>query len=68
MTPTIDALEAKGPGYWRSVAAHGMAVGLPTEQDMGNSEVRATTCDLNLGRVRSDPRNQSWRRAVPGCL
>jgi 2,3-bisphosphoglycerate-independent phosphoglycerate mutase len=36
----MDALAAKGPDYYRSVLAHGPAVGLPTDQDMGNSEVR----------------------------
>jgi 2,3-bisphosphoglycerate-independent phosphoglycerate mutase len=39
-SPTMDALAAKGPDYYRSVLAHGPAVGLPTDQDMGNSEVR----------------------------
>ena len=38
-SPTMDALAAKGPDYYRSVLAHGPAVGLPTDQDMGNSEV-----------------------------
>jgi 2,3-bisphosphoglycerate-independent phosphoglycerate mutase len=40
-TPTVDALRAAGAhsGRWRSVKAHGPAVGLPTEDDMGNSEV-----------------------------
>lgn len=27
------------PDRWRLVRAHGKAVGLPTEDDMGNSEV-----------------------------
>jgi 2,3-bisphosphoglycerate-independent phosphoglycerate mutase len=39
-TPTMDSLAAKGSAYYRSVLAHGPAVGLPTDQDMGNSEVR----------------------------
>ena len=38
-SPTMDALAAKGADYYRSVLAHGPAVGLPTDQDMGNSEV-----------------------------
>jgi hypothetical protein len=38
-TPNVDALRAKGPGRWRTVRAHGPAVGLPTWDDMGNSEV-----------------------------
>ena len=39
-TPTMDSLAAKGSAYYRGVLAHGPAVGLPTDQDMGNSEVR----------------------------
>ncbi len=39
-TPIMDSLAAKGSAYYRSVLAHGPAVGLPTDQDMGNSEVR----------------------------
>ena len=38
-SPTMDALAAKGADYYRSVLAHGPAVDLPTDQDMGNSEV-----------------------------
>ncbi len=38
-TPTVDALRAVGPSRWRTVKAHGPAVGLPTWDDMGNSEV-----------------------------
>ena len=40
-TPTVDALRAAGceSGRWRTVKAHGPAVGLPTDDDMGNSEV-----------------------------
>eukprot|EP00308_Calcidiscus_leptoporus_P000574 CAMPEP_0119373428 /NCGR_PEP_ID=MMETSP1334-20130426/25641_1 /TAXON_ID=127549 /ORGANISM="Calcidiscus leptoporus, Strain RCC1130" /LENGTH=552 /DNA_ID=CAMNT_0007391213 /DNA_START=56 /DNA_END=1714 /DNA_ORIENTATION=- len=37
-TPTVDALRAVGSRF-RSVAAHGPAVGLPSSDDMGNSEV-----------------------------
>lgn len=37
-TPTVDALKAV-PGRFRSVKAHGTAVGLPSDADMGNSEV-----------------------------
>ena len=53
-TPTMDALAAKGSSYYRSVLAHGPAVGLPTDQDMGNSEVRAYISWSYTGR-RSDP-------------
>ena len=38
-TPHVDALRALGPSRWRTVKAHGPAVGLPTWDDMGNSEV-----------------------------
>ena len=38
-TPHVDALRACGPTRWRTVKAHGPAVGLPTWDDMGNSEV-----------------------------
>lgn len=37
-TPTVDALKAV-PGRFRTVKAHGTAVGLPSDADMGNSEV-----------------------------
>ena len=38
-TPTLDALKKGTPGRWRTVHAHGHWVGLPTDEDMGNSEV-----------------------------
>lgn len=38
-TPTVDSLRAQGAQRWRTVKAHGPAVGLPTWDDMGNSEV-----------------------------
>jgi hypothetical protein len=37
-TPVTDALKDV-PGRWRTVRAHGTAVGLPSDADMGNSEV-----------------------------
>lgn len=37
-TPCYDALR-KVPGRFRSILAHGTAVGLPSDADMGNSEV-----------------------------
>ena len=36
-TPTLDMLMSKYP--WVSLRAHGTAVGLPSDDDMGNSEV-----------------------------
>jgi 2,3-bisphosphoglycerate-independent phosphoglycerate mutase len=46
-TPTLDRLRASGP--WRSLRAHGTAVGLPSDADMGNSEVGHNA--LGAGRV-----------------
>ncbi|PSC70092.1 2,3-bisphosphoglycerate-independent phosphoglycerate mutase [Micractinium conductrix] len=37
-TPCTDALRAV-PGRFRTIRAHGTAVGLPSDDDMGNSEV-----------------------------
>jgi len=37
-TPCTDALR-EVPGRWRTIVAHGTAVGLPSDDDMGNSEV-----------------------------
>ena len=36
-TPTLDALKEKDA--FRIIKAHGTAVGLPSDDDMGNSEV-----------------------------
>ncbi|KAI7842857.1 hypothetical protein COHA_003475 [Chlorella ohadii] len=38
-TPTLDGLKAQAPRRWRTLRAHGTAVGLPSDADMGNSEV-----------------------------
>jgi 2,3-bisphosphoglycerate-independent phosphoglycerate mutase len=46
-TPTLDRL--KDSARYRSVRAHGRAVGLPTDADMGNSEVGHNA--LGCGRV-----------------
>ena len=46
-TPTLDRLCAAGP--WRPLRAHGTAVGLPSDDDMGNSEVGHNA--LGAGRV-----------------
>ena len=48
-TPTMDALKARGSAYYRTVQAHGTAVGLPTDADMGNSEVGHNA--LGAGKV-----------------
>ncbi len=46
-TPTLDGLMAKAP--WRLLKAHGTAVGLPSDSDMGNSEVGHNA--LGAGRI-----------------
>ena len=48
-TPTMDSLKNGKPDKWRLVRAHGTAVGLPTEDDMGNSEVGHNA--LGAGRI-----------------
>ncbi|MEM1008407.1 MAG: 2,3-bisphosphoglycerate-independent phosphoglycerate mutase [Myxococcota bacterium] len=45
-TPTLDRLER---GMKRTLKAHGLAVGMPTDKDMGNSEVGHNA--LGAGRV-----------------
>ena len=46
-TPTLDGLLANN--LWRTLRAHGSAVGLSTDEDMGNSEVGHNT--LGAGRI-----------------
>jgi 2,3-bisphosphoglycerate-independent phosphoglycerate mutase len=46
-TPVLDALMSRHP--WRLLAAHGLAVGLPSNADMGNSEVGHNA--MGAGRV-----------------
>ncbi|KAK4382046.1 2,3-bisphosphoglycerate-independent phosphoglycerate mutase [Sesamum angolense] len=48
-TPTMDSLKNGAPDKWRLVKAHGKAVGLPTDDDMGNSEVGHNA--LGAGRI-----------------
>ncbi|CAI8588582.1 unnamed protein product [Vicia faba] len=48
-TPTMDSLKKGAPEHWRLVRAHGKAVGLPTEDDMGNSEFGHNA--LGAGRI-----------------
>ncbi|KAL6132894.1 hypothetical protein ACLB2K_065133 [Fragaria x ananassa] len=45
----MDSLKNGKPDKWRLVRAHGTAVGLPTEDDMGNSEVGHNA--LGAGRI-----------------
>lgn len=46
-TPSLDWLRAEAP--YRTLRAHGTAVGLPSDEDMGNSEVGHNA--LGAGRV-----------------
>ncbi|GLU17799.1 hypothetical protein SLE2022_341520 [Rubroshorea leprosula] len=48
-THTMNSLKQGAPDRWRLVKAHGTAVGLPTEDDMGNSEVGHNA--LGAGRI-----------------
>ncbi len=48
-TPTLDELKANHP--WQCIKAHGTAVGLPTDDDMGNSEVGHNA--LGCGQIYS---------------
>ncbi|XP_021767606.1 2,3-bisphosphoglycerate-independent phosphoglycerate mutase [Chenopodium quinoa] len=48
-TPTMDSLKQGAPEKWRLIRAHGTAVGLPSEDDMGNSEVGHNA--LGAGRI-----------------
>ena len=48
-TPTLDSLRVDG--RYRTLRAHGTAVGLPSDDDMGNSEVRHNA--LGAGRIFS---------------
>mgnify|MGYP002230312589 CR=1 FL=1 len=53
-TPTLDHLLATCPHTY--LKAHGTAVGLPTDDDMGNSEVATT----RWAAARSTLRARSW--------
>ncbi|KAG5243208.1 hypothetical protein OIU76_009892 [Salix suchowensis] len=48
-TPTMDSFKTTAPEKWRLIKAHGSAVGLPSEDDMGNSEVGHNA--LGAGRI-----------------
>lgn len=48
-TPAMDSLKQGAPDRWRLIVAHGTAVGLPTDDDMGNSEVGHNA--LGAGRI-----------------
>ena len=48
-TPTLDGLKETCP--WQCIQAHGVAVGLPSDDDMGNSEVGHNA--LGCGQIYS---------------
>ncbi|TQD95356.1 hypothetical protein C1H46_019042 [Malus baccata] len=48
-TPVMDLLNKGAPKRWRLVRAHGTAMGLPTEDDIGNSEMGHNA--LDAGRI-----------------
>lgn len=77
-TPTLDYLFKNCP--FTSLKAHGKAVGLPSDDDMGNSEVGHNT--IGCGSVYSQGallvnesissgdmfKSPSWKRLVKNCL
>jgi 2,3-bisphosphoglycerate-independent phosphoglycerate mutase len=77
-TPTLDAMWA--PGVRCTLRAHGTAVGLPSDGDMGNSEVGHNA--LGCGRVYDQGaklvdraiasgdmfRGEQWKRVVEHCV
>jgi 2,3-bisphosphoglycerate-independent phosphoglycerate mutase len=77
-TPTLDLLRARFP--WRTLRAHGTAVGLPDDGDMGNSEVGHNA--LGAGRVFDQGaklvnqaiadgslfRGETWTALTANCL
>ena len=76
-TPNLDRLFATCPYTW--LKAHGSAVGLPSDEDMGNSEVGHNA--LGCGQVYSQGaklvqesiengsiyRSKSWRELIANC-
>jgi 2,3-bisphosphoglycerate-independent phosphoglycerate mutase len=63
-TPTLDRLESAGP--MRTLRAHGRAVGLASDSDMGNSEVGHNT--LGAGRIFDQGANQVDKAIVSGRI
>ncbi len=76
-TPALDGLMATAP--WRRLKAHGTAVGLPSDADMGNSEVGHNA--LGAGRIVDQGaklvsravadgsifRSEVWRKIAARC-
>lgn len=76
-TPTLDELRATCP--YQVIKAHGTAVGLPTDDDMGNSEVGHNA--LGCGQIYSQGaklvnesidsgsiyQSETWKDLISGC-
>ncbi len=77
-TPTLDRLMANYPTL--SIKAHGTAVGLPSDDDMGNSEVghnalgsgqifaqgaKLVTQSIESGKIFT---GEGWKKISAGCL
>ena len=76
-TPTLDSLKATCP--YTQIKAHGTAVGLPTDDDMGNSEVGHNA--LGCGQIYSQGaklvnesiengklyQSETWKEIVGNC-
>jgi 2,3-bisphosphoglycerate-independent phosphoglycerate mutase len=63
-TPVLDSLEWAGP--IRTLRAHGRAVGLGSDSDMGNSEVGHNT--LGAGRIYDQGANQVDKAIATGSI
>ncbi len=77
-TPNLDMLLSNCPHTW--LKAHGTAVGLPTDEDMGNSEVGHNA--LGCGQIYSQGaklvnesiengklfRSDTWKLLIQNCL
>jgi 2,3-bisphosphoglycerate-independent phosphoglycerate mutase len=63
-TPVLDSLQWAGP--LRTLRAHGRAVGLGSDSDMGNSEVGHNT--LGAGRIFDQGANQVDKAIVSGRI
>jgi len=63
-TPTMDAL--KQPGVVCSLAAHGTHVGLPSDADMGNSEVGHNA--LGCGRIHDQGASLVGQAIASGAM
>ncbi|HWD24038.1 MAG TPA: 2,3-bisphosphoglycerate-independent phosphoglycerate mutase [Acidimicrobiales bacterium] len=64
LTPTLDGL--KSGGLFRTLRAHGTAVGLASDADMGNSEVGHNT--LGAGRIFDQGANLVDKAIASGAI